>query len=672
MRAGYYPKLAIEGIRKNRRMYLPYLFTSIAMTAMYYIIVFLQDGGLVSALPLGSETVREMMRFGGNIMAFFSCIFLFYTNSFLIRRRKKEFGLYNILGMGKKNIARILFWETLFILLLSLGSGLLLGIVLSKTAELGLFNLMGYQISYRLSVSVPGVCMTALVFGVIFVLLFFNALRQVRFSSAMALLQSENAGEKPPKANWLLGFLGLALLGGAYYISATIEDPITALAAFFGAVLMVIAGTYLTMISGSVMFCRILQRRRKYYYRPEHFVSVASMKYRMKRNGAGLASICILATMVLVILSATTCLYFGGEDVLRTRYPREINFSMRTKYAKALSDEVLEPVWESIDTTARQQGASMEQQYRCRSAIITGLLQDGTVECDVTKVRNAVTFSDVIQFYFVPLADYNAITGAKESLASGEALICGSRTDEIGDMLEFRNGSRFQVKGRAEEIFPEELVPEMTVVVADLETTLEGLNALADFNGDAMLSFQWIVNFDTGLEKEEQMALSERLSALELPEDCTSVCRSREWEQQDFYSLFGGLFYLGILLSIVFVFAAVLIIYYKQISEGYEDQARFEIMQKVGMTKREIRKSINSQLLTVFFLPLGLAALHLCFAFPIIRKLMLLFQLNNVRLYLLTTLLSVIAFALFYTLVYRVTSNAYYHIVSGAKEKREV
>ena len=681
MKIGFYPKLALDGIRKNRRMYLPYLLTCVGMVMMYYIIAFLRDSSTIASLPSGAMIVIEMMGFGGWIIAAFSCIFLFYTNSFLIRRRKKEFGLYNILGMGKWNIARILFWESFFIAFLTLGIGLLLGIVFSKIAELGLVNIMGADIDYTLSVSPWGIAMTVMIFGVIFILLFFNALRQVRFSSAIALIKSENAGEKPPKANWFFGFIGILILAGAYYLAVTIKEPVEAFALFFVAVIMVIVGTYLIMITGSVMFCRILQKKKKYYYKSNHFVSVASMVYRMKRNGAGLASICILATMVLVMISSTTSLYFGGENALKTRYPREINMTFRARDTDTLSDENITTLHNDILEVVEKHGALPQNFYHYGTAEIAGLIKEETVEVDVETVGTVTDFSNICQFYFVSLADYNAMMGKNETLDDGEVLISINRGSYEHDRISFNRGNTFQIKKQVDEFFLEGestalIFPCMAVIVPDLEDAISGLDKLAAYNGDRMISLKWIFDFDTGVNGKEQIALYRELietfSGTGVDEKYGTIsllCGCREFEREDFYGLFGSLFYLGIMLSIVFIFAAVLIIYYKQVSEGYEDQARFEIMQKVGMTKREIRKSINSQLLTVFFLPLIFAAMHLAFAFPMIRKLLLLFNLNNVILFAITTLISVIVFALFYTLVYRITSNAYYNIVSGVKEK---
>lgn len=680
MKAAFYPKLAVDSIRKNKRMYFPYILTCIGMVMMYYIIEFLVSSDTISLIK-GGETIQMMLEFGGGVIAFFSCIFLFYTNSFLIRRRKKEFGLYNILGMGKRNIGIILFWEVLIIAVGSVTIGLVAGIAFSKLAELGLVNMMRDNVSYTLSFSLQAIKSTLKVFTVIFVLLYLNALRQVKFSTAISLLRSENVGEKPPKGNWFVGIMGILILGAAYYLAVTIKEPLAAIEVFFIAVIMVIAATYMIMIAGSVVVCRILQKSKKYYYKSNHFISVSSMVYRMKRNGAGLASICILATMVLVMISSTAAVYFGKEDSLKSRFPREINANAFIEDVKQISEDAICAYTDKIEEIAGKHGITPENISTYREAYIAGMLIDDKIETDVRKVNsfNAATFSDVLMAYIIPLKDYNAAMGTNEVLGEGEALIYTYRMNYANDTIGFYNGQTFHIQKQVDDFmdegdFESSILPTIALVVPDFENAIQGLDTLTDFNGDRMLRFDWDYNFDTGLQKEEQYALLAELQnsfrELDISGEFPSTrFDSREQNKDYFYGTYTGLFYLGIILSVVFLFATVLIIYYKQVSEGYEDRSRFEIMQKVGITKKEIRRSINSQLLTVFFLPLIGAGCHLAFAFPIIRKLILMFGLNNVPLFVGTTVGSFLIFALFYIMVYRMTSNAYYNIVSGAKEE---
>ncbi len=677
MKLTFYPKLAWDGIRKNSRLYLPYFLSCAGMVMMTYIVSFIQYSPAIAGMN-GGATLQTIMEIGTVVMIFFAAIFLFYTNSFLMKRRKKEFGLYHVLGMGKGNLGRVLFWESVFTSLISLLPGLFFGIAFSKLFELGFANMLESEITYSMSVPAQAVAVTVLAFAGIFALLFLNSLRQIWFSSAVSLMKSENVGEKPPRANWLLGLAGLAILGAAYYLAVTIQDPISAIAVFLVAVLMVIAATYLIMIAGSVMFCRILQRRERYYYKPNHFVSVSSLVYRMKRNGAGLASICILATMVLVMISSTSALFIGGESVIYSRYPRQINVWFRMYENRNMTQEDQELFERTIDGILESHGTSADNVIQYRSVAIAGMLNGGEVIFDTEKVNDLTigVYSDVHQFYLVPIQDYNNMMGTEETLADDEVLIYAPRNTFGGEHFGFLGQKQYKVKEVIKDCFlsPDmsmDIVPAIMVIVPDLSEASEGLTNSA---GTDLTYKKWYYCFDTSADDETDIAMHKEikeafrnLSANGYDTFSYSV-ESREFERQGFYSLYGGLFYLGIILSIVFLFAAVLIIYYKQISEGYMDASRFEIMQKVGMTKKDIRSSINSQLLTVFFLPLILAGLHLAFAFPIMEKLLLLFNLNNRPLFAGTAIVSFLVFALFYVIVYRITSNAYFAIVSGAKE----
>lgn len=682
MKKGFYPKLAFDGIRKNKKMYLPYILTSVGMVMMYYIILFLQFSQNIRD-AVRSSTAADILGLGSWVIAIFSCIFLFYTNSFLIKRRKKEFGLYNILGMDKHNLSKILFWETLIITVISLVIGLAAGIAFSKLAELIFLRLLKCDASFNLSICPQGLGLCAAVFTVINILLFFNSLRQVQFSSAISLVKSEQTGEKPPKGNWILGILGVLLLGGAYYLALSIKEPLQAMRLFFVAVIMVIIGTYLIMISGSVLFCRLLQKNKKYYYKSNHFVSVSSMVYRMKRNGAGLASICILATMVLVMISSTTSLYFGEEDALASRYPREINTSFSSLDTKIYKNGQADKIRSEIDEIAKKHNADVHNSLTYLAGVLSGMVTDGKVETDVRNVYSgAVDYNKVFQFNFVSVDDYNKIMGTDYKLKDGEAMVYLFRKDSNfhGDSISFNGGQSFKIVRYLDNFISQSdaamtIVPTMAIFVNDLDKATLGMtDATHQQDSEPVVNFSWSYGFDTGLSDDEQIALSKDINSyltdmrVDSDEVLVSEVESSAQNRMDFYALYGGLFGLGIILSIVFIFAAVLIIYYKQISEGYEDQSRFEIMQKVGMTKKEIRKSINSQLLTVFFLPLILAGMHLAFSAPIIKKLLLIFNLTNLNLFIATILISFAAFTLFYMIVYKITSNAYYRIVSGAKE----
>lgn len=681
MKKFFYPRLAFDGIRKNKRLYLPYILTQIGMIMMYYIVIFLRYGESLKG-TFGEGTVSIVLMLGGWVIAIFACIFLFYTNSFLIRRRKKEFGLYNILGMDKKNISILLFWESLITSAISLFCGLVLGVALSKLAELGLVKAIGgTDISYVFYVSPTAILLTVGVFAVIFLLIFINSVRQIMGASAVTLIRSENLGEKPPKANPLLGIIGAALLIGAYITAVVITEPLSAILVFFIAVIMVIIGTYLLMIFGSVLLCRFLQKRKNYYYKPNHFISVSSMTYRMKRNGAGLASVCVLATMVLVMISSTTCLLFGTEDSVNTRYPRDIVLSTGFDTIDGLDDSNLEKVAAGVDSLAASHKANASNFASYRSVVTVGTISDGgKLVAGGTGVTIGSNSNAYICFDVVPIEDYNAVMGTNETLEPDEVIVYSYRMKYKYDTVTLGDGKTYKVKKIADSFLVDgdsavNIASSIYIFVPDFKSAATDFAKPENHNGVRTVNYKYFRFFDTELDTAGERALCNDYIDATKPamssygNMITFSIDSGNVGRDDYYSAFGSLFYLGVMLSIVFIFAAVLIIYYKQVSEGYEDQSRFEIMQKVGMTKKEIRKSINSQLLTVFFLPLAGAGLHMIFASIIIRRILLTFNFNNPVLFAVTTLVCFVVFALFYTLIYRVTSNAYYKIVSGAKER---
>ena len=669
MNRGFYPRLAWTGMKQNRRLYLPYLLTCTGVTAVFYILMGLSVSSVLPQMSGGRSTAL-IMSLGSMVIAFFALIFLFYTHSFLIRRRSREFGLYNVLGMGKGNIARVLLWETL----LSCGAttliGLALGILLSKLAEAALLNLLHLQIAYTFTVSIPSLLVTLGLFAAIHALIFLRSLWELHRVSAVSLLRSESVGEKPPRARWALAVLGIALLGGAYWLAVSIREPLEALTWFFVAVIMVIVGTYLLFIVGSVALCRMLQKNPRYYYQPRHFVSVSSMAYRMKRNGAGLASICVLATMVLVMLSSTTCMYYGVEDALHQRYPRDIGVECYFGDRLDQMDEAhLDILRAAVADAADAMGSSRDNVQDYRAAWLYGILTpDGALRSASASDSGGLA-SEMTRVTLISLPDYNALTGTELTLSDGEVYVYGHRMTytapqfTVGDTT-WRVKSlldRCAVNGASAA----DVTPSLYVVVPDFESAARLLLDLSA-NSDLSVQLRWYYQFDSDLPDDAQHSGSASYEEGGTPRNLTDALQlalysvnaetglTTGWEveslaanRSDFYGAYGGLFFLGIMLSVVFSLAAVSIIYYKQVCEGYEDQSRFAIMQKVGMTKRDIRRSINSQLLTVFFLPMALSGVHLCFAFPFIHKLLLLFNLSNTSL----------------------TSNAYYHIVSGAAER---
>lgn len=676
-----YARLAWTGMRKNRRLYLPYLLSCAGMVLMFYILMGLSGSPVLEHMSGGGSSAI-ILRLGTVVIAVFALIFLFYTHSFLIRRREREFGLYNVLGMGKGNIARILLWETVITYGLTTGTGLLLGMVLYKLAELGMVRLLQVPVTYTLTVSVSSLLAAAALFAAIHTLILLNGLRQLHGVSAVALLRSESVGEKPPRAQWVLTAAGVVLLGGAYALAVSIKEPLAAFLWFFAAVIMVILSTYLLFISGSVTLCRGLQRNKKYYYRPQHFVSVASMTYRMKRNGAGLASVCILATMVLVMISSTTCLYVGQEDAVNARYPRDMDVTVYGRSDHPLDEAEAEQLRQGVESTVFNFGGQTSNVATYREISVSGLPDGGDLRLG-NAGASAADSTHVIHIYFVPLEEYNAVTGQSLTLEDGQVYVAALRTEFHSDTLSIDGGMTRHVMKREIPALVgaavADITPSLTVVVPDFEQFVPELQSYLTNKYGWYPTATWHYAFDTDLPENQQAdmdgvtpnlkdALDDYLAGVSSDWDVGVSVESKAGNRADFYGTYGGLFFLGIMLSIVFIFAAVAILYYKQLSEGYEDQSRFDIMQKVGMTKGDIRRSINSQLLTVFYLPLLMAGLHLCFAFPFIHKLLMLFNLDNRGLLVGTTAVSFAVFAALYALVYKLTGNAYYHIVADNKE----
>ncbi len=673
MKIGFYSRLAADGIRKNKRLYIPYILTCIGIVMMFYIISFLSTHKLLDVMKLGGRMMKEILHLGWWVIGIFAVLFLFYTHSFLVRRRKKEFGLFNILGMGKRHLARVLFFENLMIAGISIIGGLAMGIVFSKIAELAMVNVLRGDITFGFSVSLPGIRNTVLFFLGIFTLIFLNTLRQIHLSKPIELLGSEKIGEKQPKARWIMTTLGILLLGFAYVTAVSIKKPITAIQWFFIAVIMVIVATYLLFIAASVAICKVLRNIKGYYYRTNHFVSVSSMAYRMKRNGAGLATICILSTMVLVMISSTLCLSLSLEKTLRKLFSREIVVQVSLGRDAGELGRDRQNFVDLVGESSSDQGVTPKNILSYETADFTAKL-DG----DHFDLHIDTDFYDPTGYWSISvmsLREYNRMNGSNEALEPGEVLIQTSNGKYTNEQITFGDMATFRVKKHVfgfpstsrTELF---LAPTMYVCVSDLNNFVKQIQAEERFN------LFWNYNYDVGgndalqtrvydslMQKSEAMRNDSNSDRVIILVDSLAVTRA------EMYGVYGGMFYLGVLLSIVFVLATVLIIYYKQISEGYEDRERFDIMQKVGMTRKEIKKAVNSQVLIVFFLPLLTAGLHLAFAFPFVSKFLKLLGVNDVPFLILVTVASFLVFGLLYILVYMATSKAYFKIVSDGQRE---
>lgn len=657
-----YARLARMNIRNHRKIYLPYILTAVGMVAMLYIVCFLATDSEVGEIR-GGSMLQMILGFGTGVVAVFAAIFLFYSNSFLMKRRKVELGLYNVLGMGKRHIARVMLWESGFTFALSIVLGLGAGILLSKLCQLAMFRLVSAAASFTFSISGLALGVTAALFAGIFLLILLNSLRQVHFTSPAELMRSGSAGEREPRANYALALLGAAVLGAGYWLALTVANPIDALVWFFVAVILVILGTYLLFISGSVALLKLLRRNRRYYYKTNHFVSVSGMFYRMKRNGAGLASICILSTMVLVMISSTTCLYVGADDALRMRFPRNIAITTDTEDLDAPR---------AVETAVRKalSGADIAAEnllnfrYLCFSAHLNG--EELKLGGDVEGLQG--TGNGFCRVYVVPAEDYEAVSGRALNLNDGEIaafpkgaaiggrLVVGGRSYRVKEVLDAFEGDGADAMS---------LVDSVYVFVKDLSEMRALCEAQKKVYGENASDYNHYYGFDVPAGRAAQAALTEVIRAELKKTSPGSTVEGMAVSWDDFISIHGGLLFLGLMLGLTFVLAAVLIMYYKQVTEGYEDNARFDILKKVGMTDREIRKAINSQVLTVFSLPLAAAAIHMAFAFPMVSKLLRLFSLVNTPLFLTVTGATIALFALLYVGAYLATSRAYLAIVSG-------
>lgn len=676
MKSFVLPKLAFDGIRKNKRLYFPYIFTGSIMVMMYYIMSFLTVSPALEVMA-GGTTLVAVLPLGCWTIGIFSLLFLFYTNSFLIKQRYREFGLYNVLGMDKKNICKILVWETVITAVIAIASGLVLGIIMSKAAELMLLNILDKEIVYTFSIGLTSLWKSVAIFGGIYLLLLLNSVIKVARSKPLELVGASKVGERVPKATWAFALLGIIILSAAYYIAVSIDEPLTALVLFFVAVILVIVSTYILFIAGSVVFCKLLQKNKKYYYKKNHFVSVSSMVYRMKRNGAGLASICVLLTMVLVMISSTTCLYFGAEDAIKSQCPNSVNLSFTFDKLNGIGSDNLEELREAIRKFSGNEADLMGVRALEMPGVITekGFLA-GRENADALNVSNF----NVGYISVISLDDYNHLMNKRETLEDNECMIYSNRKGVKYDEFAIEHGETYKVKKHLKDFKAagEALIttmPAVYMVVNDLESFAEPFKNLKNGVGDPIVMYDWRCGFDVADPAEElriEGELNDYINDLVVEDENEFYVYYRDIsirtdKHNDFYDVYGGLFFLGIMLSIVFLMAAVLIIYYKQICEGYEDQSRFDIMQKVGMTKGDIRKSINSQMLTVFFLPLVLAGLHLAFAFPSVSKILLVFNFSNTALSILVNIVCFVAFGILYAITYKITSGSYYAIVSGRK-----
>ena len=656
MHSGLYRRLAASTLKKNARTYLPYLLSACGTVAVFYILAYL-------ALNSGSGTTGMVMQLGAIVVGIFALIFLFYTNSFLIKRRKKELGLYGILGMEKRHIFRMMAYETLYCFLISVVSGLAVGLLFSKGVQLLFLHILQMPVQWGFAFSPSAALVTVLLFAGIFFLTLLSNLRQVHISQPIELLRGSQVGEREPRANWPLAILGIVLLAAGYALAQFVNNPIWAFILFFLAVILVILGTYALFTSTSIAALKLLRRNKAYYYQTKHFISVSGMIYRMKQNAAGLASICILSTMVLVMVSTTTSLYAGMNEMF-SWYTRD--FYVHT-YADSESGGYTPSAPSRLILSQQGYEPLDEQVY---SSLSFATVRDGEggftfVPQDDANAMEA-SVDDIMQFTMLTLADYNLLVNNAYELAQGEVLLAAARGMDDFDQPELRVfGLEFDVAANvaAPDIYAADYMGTELyyLIVPDAHTFWQIANLEIQFYGNNATYVEniYAFNVDAGASVDEQAALrTDLLAQGSVSVSCTAL------DKQSMQEFYGSFFFLGIFLGLLFLMATAMIIYYKQISEGYDDRARFELMQKVGMTAEEIRSSVRSQVLTVFFFPLVMAGVHIVFAFKMIAMLMSLLQLTNTTLFALTTVVCFFAFAAVYALIYAITARSYYRIVS--------
>lgn len=645
----FYSKLAISNIKKNGKTYFPYIITCICSIMMFYIMNSISKNEGLSKIP-GCDQLGMILSLGVSVIGIFSAIFLFYTNSFLIKRRKKELGLYNVLGLEKKHIAKVLILETIFISFISFILGLIGAIIFDKLMFIFLLKLIDFKVPLGFYISKVALVRTLIVFIGIFSMMLLANLFQIKRTNPIELLKGGQHGEKEPKTKWVMTLIGIVALGAGYGIALNVEKPLSALNLFFTAVILVMVGTYAIFTAGSIVILKLLRKNKKFYYKTKNFVSVSGMMYRMKQNAVGLANICILSTAVLVMVSTTVCLYVGVEDALKNRYPKEVlieTSQINKEQCEKLNNIVEEEIKDSNIVTKNMVNYL---QYNIPCA------KKGN---NFSIAKEDVSLTEICFINAILLSDYNRLEDENITLSDDEVLIF-SKDDKYGSDVITINEKRFRVKKEIDSL--NNVISNFTDIVKSYVVILNDVNKLGEFDEDENIK-KYMIGFDIEGNDEKMIEISSNLNEKFYKNNMSVSIENLEANRKNFSSIYGGLFFLGIFLGTLFLMATVLIIYYKQVSEGYDDKERFEIMQKVGMSKMEVKKTIRSQILMVFFLPLVFAIVHIAFAFPIITKLLEVLMLTNVKLFIIATIGTILIFAVIYAIVFTLTARTYYKIV---------
>lgn len=660
MTNGFYARLSFNNLQKNRKIYIPYILTCIITITMFYMIFSLSINESIAAMN-GGETIQYTLNLGAIIVGIFAVVFLFYTNSFVIKRRKKEFGLFNVLGMEKRHLGIVLIFETLYIALISIILGLVFGVILDKLMYLIIARILHADYGAAFFISWKSMLITLALFAVIFLCIYFFSFIRVQICQPIELLKGENTGEKEPKTRHIMAIIGALCLAAGYICAIFTKDSAAVLELFFIAVILVILGTYFLFTAGSIALLKLLKKNKKYYYKTNHFTSVSGMTYRMKQNSVGLASICILFTMLLVTISTTTSFMVGRDDMIAQKYPYDIIVQANTtqnENSALISD---------INSLLSESGLTTVKEITCKYLPLQAF-QNGN-EITIKKELNK---KDPIIFVILTADTYNNITGENKTLTDNEVIINENKIKYEYSTVKFLD-KEYSVKEKVGAFINDnflangvsQVLGEMYVIVSSDSELNSIYSQYQSSYGENATSIQLSYGANVKGNEEKQVAFYETLDNMLREKNYNARASVRAAQADKYMSVYGGLFFLGVYLGVLFLMATILIIYYKQISEGYEDKRRFEIMQKVGMSYAEVKKSINSQILTVFFLPLVTAGIHVAFAFPMINIIMSKLGLLNTKLFALCTLGCFVIFSVIYIVVYLLTAKVYYRIVKN-------
>ena len=670
MHKGIFSRLAKQNIRNNKSTYIPYIITCIFCIAMIYMMEFLRDCPTLDQAVRQADEVRMLVFTGEIVVEIFCIIFLIYSNSFLMKRRQKEIGLYNILGLERNHIGIVMFLETIITSIGSLAGGIAAGIIGSKLALLLLLKLLHIPSVLGFYISVKGIFTCLFMFGIIFLMILFLNLAKIHLSRPVELLRGNNTGEKEPVAKWLMALIGFICLGAGYYLAVTTESPIKAITIFLLAVILVMAGTYLLFTAGSIVILKFLRRRKSFYYRTGNFISISGMLYRMKQNAIGLASICILSTGVLLMIAMTVSIYFGMNDIMLNRYPYDVDMSVTS-----ISEEECQTAIEAFEKAIADNKVPVEKSVE---EIYLDIVCSKNGDQILIKPANTIRNSDsVLVLSLLDQAEYERLTGISANLNDGEIFAWYPSAVQKDSVTV--DETEFTVKKWLDKnplTCGEDAVSDNAVLVVtdedfkkfdEMRTEMYKGVSSAPAGEDLTLHLGLDITgsetdkIDFGTPVMEVVKDLKKNGGLSENSWITSGIRQQEYES--YYADNGSLLFIGIFLGSLFLMGTAMIIYYKQISEGYEDQKRFEIMQKVGLSRREVRSSVRRQILMVFFLPLLMAMLHITMAFPMIRRMLLLFGMTNTKLFIGCTAGTVLIFAVVYGLIYLMTARSYYHIV---------